>query len=297
MHEFCEYTDSRLVNKKVIESLIKCGAFDGLGLFRSQLMVGMEKAMEAAFSFQKDKMNGQLSFFDRKHQNRTFQKNFYEVPDIAEWPENQLLSFEKQMLGFYITGHPLARYSATLKNYATHSTSDLIHLQEGQEISIGGIVIKVKTITTRNNERMAILGLEDLDGFVEVLEFPRVFSRYFKIAKMNSAIFVKGRINLRDKEPKIVAEEIIPLTEVRKRYTNSIIINLFTTGLEEEMLTTLKNILSRYPGRVPVYLGFLNPRNQEVQLEVGPKYYTEPCERLVSELEAVLGEGVVTLQK
>ena len=297
LFEFCEHIDSRLVNRKVIESLIKCGAFDSLRLFRSQLMAGLEKAMEAAQGFQKDRDIGQLSFFDKKHQSRTFQKNFYEVPDIPEWPENQLLSFEKQMLGFYITGHPLARYSKTLENYASHSTQDLIHLQEDQQLSIGGIINKLKNITTRKNERMAIVGLEDLDGFVEVLVFPKAFAQYSKFVKMNSLVFVKGRVNRRDKEPKIVAEEIIPLTEVQKRYTSSVVINLFTTGLEEEVLKTLKGILKFYPGKVPVYLGFSSPDNQQIQLEVGPDYYTEPSEKLVSDIEAVLGEGVVTLKK
>ncbi len=299
LYEFCEYTESRLVNRKVIESLIKCGAFDGLDLFRAQLLAILEKAMEAAQGFQKDRQNGQFSFFDRTRENRTFKKNLYEVPDIPEWPENQLLSYEKQMLGFYTSGHPLARYSATLKNYATHSTQDLIHLQEGENISIGGIINKLKIITTKKNERMAIVSLEDLDGFVEVLVFPKVFSRCSKTVKMNSTIFIKGRINLRDRdrEPKIVAEELIPLSEVQKRYTASVIINLFTTGLETEVLAKLKGILSRHRGQVPVYLGFLSPDNQQVRLELNPEYYTQPTEELVSEIETALGEGVVTLKK
>ena len=144
---------------------------------------------------------------------------------------------------------------------------------------------------------MAIVGLEDLDGIVEVLVFPKAFAQYFKIVKMNSTVFVKGRINLRDKEPKIVPDEIIPLSEVQKRYTSSIVINLFTPGLEEEVLGTLKGILSHHPGEIPVYLGFVTADKQQVQLEVGPRYYTELSDKLVSEIEAVLGEGVVTLNK
>lgn len=297
LYEFCEYTDSRLVNRKVMESLIKCGAFDSLGLFRSQLLAMLEKAMEIAQGFQKDRQNGQFSFFDSVHKERTFKKDFYEIPDIPEWPENQLLSYEKQMLGFYITGHPLAQYSKILNNYATHSTVDLIHLQEGEEISIGGIISKLKTITTKRNEKMAFVNLEDLDGFIEVLLFPKVFSQYLKMIKMNSTIFVRGRINLRDKEPKIIAEEITLLSEVQKRYTRSIAINLFTTGLEEEVLSKLKDVLIRHRGSVPVYLGFLSPDRQQVQLEIGPDYYATPTEKLVGEIEGVLGEGVVTLKK
>jgi len=297
LHEFCEYIESRLVNRKVIESLIKCGAFDSFGLFRSQLMTALEQAMESAQGFQKDRQNGQFSFFDQSRAVRKFEKDFHEIPDIPEWPENQLLSFEKQMLGFYITGHPLARYSKTMKNYATHSTQELGHLQEAQEVSMGGIINKLKGITTRRNERMAIIGLEDLDGFIEVVVFPKVFSQCMKIIKMNSTIFTKGRVSLRDREPKIIAEEIIPLSEVQKRYTNSILINLLTTGLEEEMLKKLKSTLSRHPGKVPVYLGLTSPSNQQVQLEVNPEYYAEPSEQLVSEIEATLGEGIVTLKK
>ncbi|UCB57802.1 MAG: DNA polymerase III subunit alpha [Candidatus Omnitrophota bacterium] len=299
LHEFCEYTDSRLVNKKVIESLIKCGAFDSLGLFRAQLLSMLEKAMETAQGLQKDRQNGQLSFFDRSHQNQTFKKNLYEIPDIPEWPENQLLAFEKQMLGFYTSGHPLAKYSTTLKNYVTHSTQELANLQETEEIYIGGIINKLKNITTKKNERMAILSLEDLDGFTEVLVFPRVFSQSLKVMKMNATVLIKGKFNLRDrdKDTKIVAEEIIPLAEAQKRYTKAIVINLFTPGLEEAVLKRLKDILKQHKGEAPVSLSFSSPDNQRVQLLISPEYYAEPSEKLISEIEAVLGEGVVTLKK
>ncbi len=297
LYEFCEYTDSRLVNKKVMESLIKCGAFDSLGLFRSQLLDTLEKAMELAQGFQRDRQNGQFSLFDQSFESHKFKKRFYAVPDIPEWQENQLLAYEKEMLGFYISGHPLARYCAVLKNYATHSTQDLGHLQEGSELSLGGIINKLKMITTKRNERMAVVRLEDLDGFVEVLIFPKVFSVCSKLVKMNSIVFIKGRINLRDKEPKIVAEEIISLSEVQKHYTNSVVINVFTTGLEEEMLLRVKKILDRHHGKVPVIFSFLSPNNQQVRLEVSPNYYTEPSQKLVAEIEAVLGEGAAILRR
>jgi len=144
---------------------------------------------------------------------------------------------------------------------------------------------------------MAIAALEDLEGLVEVVIFPRVFAQGLKIIKPNSTIFIKGRINLRDKEPKIIAEEIIPLSEVQKNYTRTIVINLSTTGLEEEMLAKLKTTLGRHQGKVPVYLGLVSPNNQQVQVEVNPEYYAEPSEKLVSDIEAALGEGIVTLKK
>lgn len=107
---------------------------------------------------------------------------------------------------------------------------------------------------------------------------------------------MKGRISLRDREPQIVAEEIIPLPDVHKYYTISIQITLFTTGLEEQMLNKLKDILKRHPGKIPVYLGLQSPDHHRVQLEVNPEFYSEPSEQLVSEIETALGEGVVTLR-
>ncbi|MFH1045990.1 MAG: DNA polymerase III subunit alpha [Candidatus Omnitrophota bacterium] len=296
LFEFCEFTDSRLVNRKVIESLIKCGAFDSFGQFRSQLMVNLDKALEMAQGFQKDRQNGQFSFFDANNKTQTFKKDFYDTPDLPEWPENQLLAYERQMLGFYITGHPLARYAKTLNAYATHSTQDIANLKEGEAISIGGVISKVRNLITRKNEKMAILELEDLSGFIEVLVFPRVFTQYSQIVKLHSIIFMKGRISLRDREPQIVAEEIIPLPDVHKYYTISIQITLFTTGLEEQMLNKLKDILKRHPGKIPVYLGLQSPDHHRVQLEVNPEFYSEPSEQLVSEIETALGEGVVTLR-
>ncbi len=237
------------------------------------------------------------TFFDSPSTQQSFKKDLYDVPDIPEWPENQLLTFEKQMLGFYITGHPLARYSKTLGTYASYNTQELAHLQEGQAISIGGVIGKVKNITTRKNERMAIAGLEDLNGFIEVLIFPRTYSQYIPMITTNSIVFIKGKVSLRDKDPKVIAEEIIPLQEVHRRYTSSININLLTTGLEEDMLLKLKDILKRHPGNVPVFIGLQSPDQQRIQVVVNPEFYGDPCEQLIDEIEAALGEGVVILRK
>jgi len=295
LSDFCENIDSRLVNKKVLESLIKCGAFDSFKLFRSQLLIMMDKAMEMAGNIQKDRSCGQLSFFDNfKDRQSDFKNDFTDVPDIKEWPESQLLSFEKQMLGFYVTGHPLAKYEKALKTFSTLSTARLKEGAENQSISIGGIINRLKnTVTKKSNERMAIMMLEDLDGSVEVLVFPGAYQNFGKYVRKDAIVFVKGRLSLREEHPKIIADEVIPLEQAQQKYTTALVIKLVTTGLEEETLYTLKDVLSKHHGETPVYLDFAMPEGSRTLVELGRDYTVEPREELVSQIEGVLGSDVV----
>lgn len=315
LYEFCEHIDLRLVNRKVIESLIKCGAFDSLKKHRSQLMAIIDRALESAGGIQKDRLNGQLSFFDTFEHSEGFKKTFQEIPQINEWPESQLLSFEKDMLGFYITRHPLVRYENLLKTYTSSNTADLTRYHDGDEVSIGGIINRLRQTTTkRTREKMAIVNLEDLKGTVEVLIFPRAFSEVSRFVKLNALVFIKGRVNLRDEEPKLVANDIVPLEEVRQRYTSTIRINLFTPGLEESTLLQLKEILTRYRGKIPVELKFsaqpFTPTyrrdtrtnqypighrpHRETKVIVNQDFFVQPNEELISEVKELLGENTIT---
>lgn len=297
LYEFCERVDLRLVNRKVIESLIKCGAFDTLGFYRSQLMAMLDRALESAVGVQKDRLRGQLSLFDQFEEEEGFKNNFQTTPKIREWPESQLLAFEKQLLGFYITGHPLAKYEEILKTYASCSTVGLVHQFDGREVAIGGIITKVKyTTTKKKNERMAIISLEDLDGVIEVLIFPTAFQGAEGVVKLNAVVFIKGRANLREEVPKVIANEIIPIDEVPHRYTKAVHIELVTAGLETERLQALKEILTKYPGRIPVYLNLITPVGKKVHIVVDERLGVDPNGELFNELEKFLGEGTVVFR-
>lgn len=297
IYDFTERVDSRLVNRKVIESLIKCGALDSLGLFRSQSSAVIDKALEVAGGIQKDRMNGQLSFFDKFEDQENFKKTFQEIPNIPEWPENQLLAYEKEMLGFYITKHPLARFEKVLRTYSTCATTELRSRGDGDEVLIGGIITKTKFTTTRKtNEKMAIITLEDLDGDVEVLVFPSTFSKAAGLVKQDAIVFIKGRINMREEEPKLVANEIAALDSVRTKYTRTVIIELVTAGLEKLALEKLKKVLGRYPGRVPVYLNFVKPDGKSDLVSTGRNLTVEPHEGLIRDIEKIFGRGVVNFK-
>jgi DNA polymerase-3 subunit alpha len=297
LYHFCEHIDSRLVNRKVIESLIKCGAYDSFALYRSQLMAILDKAMEVAGGIQKDRMEGQLSFFDTFEDQDNFKKSFQEIPDIKEWPENQLLSFEKTLLGFYVTKHPLTRFEKILKLYGSTNVMGLGNFRDGDMIFIGGILNKVKTTTTKKTgERMAIAHLEDLTGIAEVLVFPRAYTAIGKFFKTDNMLFLKARVSLREEKPKLIAEDVISIEEVQEKLTKTIAINLITTGLNKKTLESLKLILSAHRGAIPAYLRFKTQESKNVTLSTSQEYRVKPSIELINELEELLGDGSVSVQ-
>ena len=296
LYDFTEHVDLRLVNRKVTESLIKCGAMDSFKFHRSQMTTMLDHALDVAGVLQKDRLNGQFSLFDDFEADDKFKAHFQQVPQIKEWPESQLLAFEKELLGFYISSHPLARYEKSLKLYASSTTQTLGQLHDGDEASIGGIITKAKyTFTKRNNEKMAILRLEDLKGTVEVLVFPRTFKDAEKNIAEDAIVFIKGRVNLREDTPKIMAEEILPLEDARNKYTQALSIELITTALEKETLSKLNDILKKHRGQTPVYINFTTPDKKKVQMAAGKDLSVIPTDTLITEIEALIGEGAVSV--
>jgi DNA polymerase-3 subunit alpha len=295
LYEFCEKTDSRLVNKKVLESLIKCGAFDSMGLKRSQLMATLSEAMEAAAAAHKESAIGQMTFF-------TEPSSLPKVPDMKEWPESQLLNFEKEMIGFYITGHPLAKYEKMLKEYSTAASAGLKGMEDGQKVWFGGIINKIKnTVTKRAGEKMAIMIIEDMEGSIEALVFPNAYKNVSKHIAPNAAILVNGRLNLKEERPKIIVEEIIPILDAMKKFTQSVSIDLLSQGMDEELFERLKNVFSRHQGDTPVYLNFATKTNGSYRMLVDKKLFVNPTNELASELETLIGREHIkfetTLQK
>lgn len=294
IYDFTEHVDLRLVNRKVVESLIKCGAMDSFKLKRSQMMAMLDHALDVASVLQKDRLNGQYSLFDNFEQDNKFKAHFQKVPDIKEWPEPQLLAFEKELLGFYISSHPLARHEKSLKLYTTSTTKTIGQLHDGNEASMGGIITKARyTFTKKTGEKMAILRLEDLKGTIDVLVFPRSFKSAEKNIAEDAMVFVKGRVNLREDTPKIIAEEVLPLEDARNKYTQALFIELITTGLEKDMLAKLSEVFKKYKGNTPVYINFTTPEKKKIQMAAGKRLSVVPTDELISEIENLIGKGAV----
>ncbi|MBM3248682.1 MAG: DNA polymerase III subunit alpha [Candidatus Omnitrophica bacterium] len=294
LFDFCERVDLRLANRKVIESLIKCGAFDSFGAHRSQLMAILDRAIELGSRTQKEKSKGQFSFFETGQEFNGFKRNLEELPNIKEWPESQILTFEKDMLGFYVTGHPLARYETQLKKFSTFTTDHLSQCYEGQEVKIAGMIIKLKhTTTRRTGEKMAILKLEDLQGAIEVLVFPNTFRLVEKYLKPNMVLIIKGRVTLKEDTPKLIASEASFIDDAYKSISA---INIELSTVHNKILMTLKDKLSACPGKVPVYLHVADTQSsKKVQILVGDEFFVEPNETLINDLADILGKEKFSL--
>ncbi|MBI3990912.1 MAG: DNA polymerase III subunit alpha [Candidatus Omnitrophica bacterium] len=293
LQDLCQRIDLRLVNRKVLESLIKCGALDLFGLPRAQMVVSLDTLLELSSKAQKEKAKGQISFFDTGLADNGFKDTVNNTGTVKEWPEPQLLAFEKEMLGFYVTGHPLARYAHALKRFTSSSISSLHEYEDGREIKLVGLISKIKqTVTRAKQEKMAILKLEDLGGIVEVLVFPAAFQKSSRHIQLSTVVLVKGRLDRREDTPKIVANDLYPMDEVYK-LISSVSINL--SGIRETLFETLKELLSRYPGRVPIYLHLDTSTKSRVHLVVGEGLYVLPSEKLLQDIESLLGENRISL--
>lgn len=294
-YDFIERVDLRVCNRKVLESLIKCGAFDELGLQRSQLMAILDDELERGARLQKDRQRGQFSLLDEMQEGPS-PVGARKIPNIPEWPESQLLAYEKELLGFYVSAHPLTKYEKVLKNYASATTATLSEFPDQAEVTLGGIVGQFREITTKKGDRMAFFTLEDLSGSREVVVFPDLYKSAQTLLQQEEALFIKGRINMRDDEPKIIAGEIIPLQEVQRKLVKVVSVDLMTTGLEMGTLVKLKEILGRYKGKIPLYLTFRNPNGQAVVVSPAETYRVETSDEFFREIESLLGESSVKIK-
>jgi len=289
LEDFCQRVDLRLVNKKVIESLIKCGAFDCFNLPRAQLIVDLEGSLQRANRLQRDKSRGQLSLLDNLSyfEPRKEKKKI----TIKEWPRNQLLAFEKELLGFYFSGHPLAEYEQVLKRYSV-SFTELNNYSENEEVLVGGVITKIKQIVTKRGEKMAFFNLEISNGAIEIILFPKVFNKVSNYVKIDAPIFVEGRISLRNNERKIIAEKLIPIEQISQKYTASISLNLEADS-DENLLREIKRLVSAHPGDVPLYLIFSSPRGKHT---VRSSLTAKCTESFLLQLEQLIGKERVTVE-
>ncbi len=287
LYDFCERLDSRSVNRKVVESLIKCGAFDSFKVYRSQLMAIVDKALSMGASAQKEKVSGQFSFFDMEEDPGGFDKESKDLPDIKEWPQKQILTHEKEFLGFYISGHPLEHYQLEIKEFADYTTRDLKSATDGQEVRMVGIINAVRLTTTRKtNERMAIVKIEDLKGEVEAVIFPSTYPKVTGILVEGEVVIVTGRVNFRGDAANVVVGDIKKIDEVYKCIKT---IRVDLAGVKEDGLNRLREKLSHFPGKTPVYLNLDTQSQKGVQILVSEDLFVTPCDVLMTDIKEVVG--------
>lgn len=285
LFDFCQRVDAKQVNRKVLEALIKCGAFDSTGGRRSQMMASLEKAMESASQIQRDRITGQGSLFGAAAD--ALPALTYE--DAPDWDEMDRLKSEKESVGFYISGHPLLKYSDTLRRYANSDTSGLMQCKDQSTARMGGMVASIKEITTRKGDRMAFATLEDLTGSVEMVVFSDLYREKSELLKSDEPIFVVGKVDVGEDQAKIIVTDVAPLDEAALMFKGAVHIHFDATKVSEAELSQFRELLGQYKGECPTILHFRIPGKSETVLSLPNDYSITPSETLVKDVSSLFG--------
>lgn len=224
LQDFIERMHGQDLNRRAMENFIKAGALDSLGGTRKQYITVFAQMMDYVAQDKKNAMSGQMSLFDMMQEE---EKQEYEIklPNVGEFQEEASLAFEKEVLGVYISGHPLEKYEQMWKKNVSNSTSDFAldeetgqsNVKDGQRVVVGGMITAKRTMVTKRNEMMAFITIEDLLGTVEILIFPRAYEQCSSFLEIDNKVFVKGRVSAEDeKDAKIICEKIVPFAQVPK---------------------------------------------------------------------------------
>ncbi len=309
IYEFCKRVDSQKANRRVIEALVKSGAFDGLepdqGLHRSQRFAAIDGAMERGAQEQRDRRTGQTSLFGMLETAKAadqFQEPGYSYPEIDEWDQKQLLAFEKEALGFYISGHPLDRYRADLSRYATASTQDYHEgRRQAGDASIGGIVAAYRERPTRRGDgKLAFFQLEDLSGQIEVVVFPKTFEKVRHVLVGDDPILCKGNV-VDEGEPgqhawRLLLEEVTPLADLRNEKTSRVELTLNVENCPLDRVAALHELLGKCRGSCETVLRVKIPNRSETVIPLGNLWKVAPTDELLAGIERLFGERVARLR-
>ncbi len=282
--------DFKTINKGALEALIKAGAMDCFGMHRARLVAGLEAAINAGQTEQKSKATGQTSLFS----SFTEAAPPPSLPEVPEWPEQQKLQFEKAVLGFYSTSHPLAQHASRLDAFATASVSELKDCDDEAIVVLGGLVSKVTLKNDKKGRRFAMIELEDMGGKVRGVVFARTYEELKDYLVEDSVVFVEARVDRSRDVPTLVVNTIIPLERAEERLAVRAVLSLSMTGVDEGKLEQLQNLAAQNQGDARLFFRLDSPEGR-VDIRAGERYNLRPTRRLVEEVNALFGEGALTL--
>ncbi len=295
--DFCRRVDLHKVNKRMLEGLIKTGAFDSTGAKRSQLMAVLDQAVEDGAAAQRERDLGQTSIFGDEFTgpDHAAPMTTPPLPSIAEWDQTQRLKYERELTGFYITAHPLTRYETRLTALSGTTTVGLRDCPDGGEVRICGVIASVKSMLTKKGDRMAYLTLEDLQGTAEVIVFPDLFKTAGELIVPEQVVRITGTIDRGDKGTKIRGAKIEPLAEVQAQSIKRIRIHLADRPDVREQLPRLLDIFKKHPGKTYISMCFCTDGTLEAETAPLPNLSVSPSDHFVSDVEEVLGKGALSL--
>ena len=288
--DFCKRIDGTKVNRRVLEGLIQCGAFDFTGIPRAKLFASLDEVLRYCGATQDP---NQLNMFAFCQGEETMSFELLHLPDGEEWDEKEKLRKEKESLGFYITGHPLDRFKNEVGRFATCTIQDLSNLSDKATVRVAGVIENLKAKRTKRGEKMAILTLEDRTGSTEVIVFPDVFNQYSSFLKSDEPLLVTGIAEVDDNSFKIISQEITPLEKVKEKAVRAIELPLPPDGISKDNLEDIKDVFFRYPGDSSVLFRVATGQDKELLIAAHPRYRVMPCNELIKEIENIIGQKVI----
>ena len=307
LFDFCRRVDTTAVNRRVIESLIKCGAFDATQVSRARMNGALDDAMKAGQAHQRDLSSNQIDIFAMLGTPAKGAKKAGDVyPQVTEWSSQESLAFEKEALGFYITGHPLDKFDRALGKITSGAIAALKEKAQPGEVKIGGVVSALKLRNTKKGDRYGSFNLEDKTGFIEVITWPDTYKKCSDLLGADDPIFVKGRLEVGEERMQVFANEVTLLAEAAKNQKNGHVngngkpndngekVHLYIRESEvsTDELTRLRDTLLDYPGHATVLLHMLAPANAETIIELPEQVRITASPELEETVEKLFGRRV-----
>ena len=288
--DMLERVDLRAVNKKAIEALIKSGACDCFGETRATLFASIDRVVGRASSAAADRAKGQSSLFGMlEEKSEAKDDGLLRVP---EWPQSELLQHEKELLGFYITGHPLTPYASLLEKYTLVNSKTASALSPRTMTRIGGIISGVQQgMSKKSGKPYAMVTLEDLEGSFTMLCMNDNFDKFRHLLESKNALLIVGEVNNDEDRPKIFPTEVMQLEDAPRKYTKQVHLGLNAVHLSEEKLREIFSFVEKHPGKCPLFLRIRQPGGQIIFIETHDKYFVAPSREFQKTADDMLGEG------
>ena len=308
LFDFCERVDAKRVNRRVLEALIKSGAYDSLswkrGISRARLVAALDSAHDRAAAAQRDRERGQTNLFDLMDSGADLteaEEDAEKYPDVPEWEPRVMLAHERENLGFYVSGHPLDSYEHDLRRYATSTVQHVLEAQSRREVSLGGIVGAFRERSLKSGKgRMAIFDLEDKTGHVEMVAFSRVFQEVEEVLKSGEPLLVGAMVEVdHDGDARKIRcslRSAVTLPELREQKTSALHLRLGPEQLEGEGLAQLKALLLEFHGDCPTNIELTLPDHSCTRLSLGDKFAVTPTDALLARLERKFGKKAALLK-
>jgi DNA polymerase III subunit alpha len=288
LSELCERVDGRSLTRKTIEALVKTGACDSFGQTRASLFAQIERTLSRAASILSDKQKGQSSLFGALEEKAPAMPDA--ISNLPEWPQHELLAHEKELLGFYVTGHPLTPFAPILERYTLTNLAKLGELPNRSLTRIGGMISAVTHgFSKKSGKPYSMVTLEDLEGSVQLLVM-NDYDKFRPLLEENKAILVIGEVGTGEDKPKIFPQEIMPLEDAPRKYTKQVHLRLHTAHLKPEDLDNVREVVAANPGKCPLLLCFMRPAGETIFMDTNDRFGVAPSLKLQQDVDARFGK-------